>query len=362
MQKNKKTVVLGMSGGVDSSVAAVLLLREGYDVRGVYMKNWSKDLPSMRCPWARDLADAKRTAVRLGLPFEVWDFEEEYRKSVVDYMLTAYADGETPNPDVMCNQMIKFDAFARKAFASGADYIATGHYARVSDNGELMMARDAKKDQTYFLCRVSSDVLRRTLFPVGELLKTEVKEIAASEGLDAINKKESMGVCFVGEANIKEFLREFLPAEAITTGRVVDIDSGEVMGYHDGQLFYTIGQRHGLYLTSDLPYYVVVKNVNDSDIFVTHNLNHPNLWTRELLLKNVHNISGLDLESGKYFIRVRHQAPLVEATFDAVDKKIIFADDQKMVASGQTVAFYSASTDGVCLGGGIVSSDGNSTK
>ena len=203
----RKTVYVGMSGGVDSSVTAMLLAEQGYKVVGVYMKNWSRDLPGMKCPWAEDLADAKRVAVKLGIPFEVWDFEKEYHDKVVEYMLDEFKKGNTPNPDIMCNQEIKFKLFYEKAMAAGADYIATGHYAQVKD-GKLLRAKDENKDQTYFLYRISDEALKHTLFPIGGMLKPEVKKLAAEHGLHNAYKKESMGVCFVGEVGMKDFLKE----------------------------------------------------------------------------------------------------------------------------------------------------------
>ena len=225
-----KTVYVGMSGGVDSSVAAMLLLEQGYKVVGVYMKNWSRDLPGMKCPWAEDLADAKRVAVKLGIDFLVWDFEKEYREKVVEYMLSEFRAGNTPNPDIMCNQEIKFKLFYEKAMEAGADFIATGHYARVGRNlrefhrknyadlprTSLLRAVDENKDQTYFLYRISEEALSHTLFPIGDMMKPEVKKLAAEKGLHNAYKKESMGVCFVGEVGMKDFLKEnidVLPGE-----------------------------------------------------------------------------------------------------------------------------------------------------
>ena len=202
-------VYVGMSGGVDSSIAAALLLDQDYDVTGVYMKNWSQDLPGMQCPWAEDLADAKRVAVQLGIDFKVFDFETQYRQKVVDYMLDEYRAGRTPNPDIMCNQEVKFKLFLETSLAAGADYIATGHYARVerlADIARLLRARDDNKDQTYFLYRVTSEALAKTIFPLGNLTKPEVRQIAKDRGLWTARKKESMGVCFVGNVGIRAIL------------------------------------------------------------------------------------------------------------------------------------------------------------
>lgn len=294
----KKKVFLGMSGGVDSSVSAILLLEQGYEVTGVYMKNWSEDLPGMKCPWAEDLADAKRVAVRLGIDFQVWDFQEQYREKVVEYMLSEFERGRTPNPDVMCNQEIKFKLFYERALANGADYIATGHYARTSrdlveqaENSavDLLQAVDQNKDQTYFLYRMSDVAAARTLFPVGGMTKPEVKALAAKHKLDVVGKKESMGVCFVGEVGMKEFLQVYLQPQP---GEIREIEHNKLLGYHDGVIFYTLGQRHGLYIGGGLPYYVVKKDISKNIVYVSSNLNHPALWTSELLLCDLHFRGG----------------------------------------------------------------------
>lgn len=289
-----KTVYVGMSGGVDSSVSAMLLKEQGYKIIGVYMKNWSEDLPGMKCPWAEDLADAKRVAVKLGINFEVWDFEDEYRKRVVEYMLREFKAGNTPNPDIMCNQEIKFKLFYEKAMKAGADFIATGHYARVkktSNGAKLLRANDENKDQTYFLYRISEEALAHTIFPIGDLTKPEVKKIAEENGLHNAYKKESMGVCFVGEVGMKDFLKEYID---IKPGEIREIESEKVLGYHEGAVFYTIGQRHGLYLNGEkgaandgLPYYIVKKDIKNNIIYVSKNLNNENIWTKELKLRDV---------------------------------------------------------------------------
>jgi len=241
-----KTVYLGMSGGVDSSVSALLLKNAGYKVVGVYMKNWSRDLPGMKCPWAEDLADAKRVATKLDLDFKVFDFEKEYKEKVVDYMLKEFKAGRTPNPDVMCNEEIKFKLFFEKSLASGADFIATGHYAK-AENGKLLLAKDENKDQTYFLYRISTSALEKTLFPLGEMKKPEVKAFAAKNGLKNAYKKESMGVCFVGEVGMKDFLKEYID---LKPGEIRDVSTDEVLGFHDGAVFYPLGQRTGFILAA----------------------------------------------------------------------------------------------------------------
>ena len=344
-------VFVGMSGGVDSSVAALLLKEQGYDVAGVYMKNWSKDLPGMKCPWAEDLADAKRVAVKLGIDFEVWDFEKEYHEKVVEYMLKEFKKGNTPNPDVMCNQEIKFKLFFEKAMERGAGYIATGHYARVED-GKLLRAVDENKDQTYFLYRISDEAIRHTLFPVGEMLKPEVKKLAKEHGLHNAYKKESMGVCFVGEVGMKDFLKEYID---IQPGEIREVESEKVLGVHEGAVFYTIGQRHGLYLSGvagevndGLPYYVVAKDLEKNIVYVSKNLNDSHIWTKELEVKDV-VLRDTVKDGQEILVRLRHRAPLIPATFK--DGVIVFKNEIKRPASGQSAVFYD---DKICLGGGII--------
>lgn len=349
-------VFLGMSGGVDSSVSAILLKEQGYHVTGVYMKNWSQDLPGMKCPWAEDLADAKRVAVQLDLDFEVWDFEKAYKQQVVDYMLAEFQKGRTPNPDVICNELIKFRLFYDEAISRGADYIATGHYARVRD-GRLCHAVDANKDQTYFLYRMSDAATARTLFPVGNLTKPEVKHLAATHGLDVATKKESMGVCFVGEVGMKDFLQAYLDSQL---GEIRERETNAVLGYHDGAIFYTIGQRHGLYLGGGLPYYVVAKDLAQNIVYVSKNLNHTELWTTELELEDLHLRNGLTSEqlsvSSNLQARLRHRAPLLPTKIASPTRqkdslRLIFAEPIKRPAAGQSAVLYDGE---VCLGGGII--------
>lgn len=339
-------VFLGMSGGVDSAVSAYLLQSQGHEVIGVYMKNWSKNLPGMKCPWAEDLADAKRVAVKLGIDFRVFDFEVKYKQKVVDYMLAEYQKGNTPNPDIMCNQEIKFKLFAETAFEQGAEAIATGHYAKTRGR-DLIMAADANKDQTYFLYRIAPEVIKRTIFPVGDMQKPEVKALAEQIGLAVAHKPESMGVCFVGEANMRDFLAEFIETKP---GEIRELETDELLGHHDGAIFYTIGQRHGLRLTTGLPFYVVRKDMDKNTVYVSRNLNSLSLWTNEVKLRDV--ILRRDIDGSKPLrARVRHRAPLVDAKFDSATDILTFADEQKSLTPGQSVVFYQ---DDICLGGGII--------
>ena len=398
-----KTVYLGMSGGVDSSVSALLLQQQGYRVVGVYMKNWSKDLPGMKCPWAEDLADAKRVAVKLGLDFEVWDFEGAYREKVVEYMLEEFRKGNTPNPDVMCNQEIKFKLFYEEAMKRGADYIATGHYARIkpsintrglasqSRSGarpvgpapwatgatprfanlrtplrrdsdatracrtELVRAADDNKDQTYFLYRISEEALTHTIFPIGDMLKPDVKKMAEENGLHNAYKKESMGVCFVGEVGMKDFLKEYID---IKPGEIREVESEKVLGYHEGAVFYTIGQRHGLYLNGvagevndGLPYYVVKKDTENNIVYVSKNLNDEHIWANELEIKDM--VLRQDLPES-VLVRLRHRAPLITAKITLKKNNtatLEFENEIKRPAAGQSAVLYSGE---ICLGGGII--------
>lgn len=346
----QKHVYVGMSGGVDSSLTAALLVEQGYKVTGVYMKNWTQDLPGMRCPWADDLADAKRVAVHLGIDFKVFDFENEYREKVVEYMIDEYKAGRTPNPDIMCNQEVKFKLFLEAALGDGADLIATGHYARVAD-GALLQAVDGNKDQTYFLYRVTKKALDKTLFPLGEFTKPEVREMAEVRGLITARKKDSQGICFVGQIGIREFLSQYVEQRA---GDVIDKQTGKVLGRHDGAIFYTLGQRHGLDIGGGLPYYVVGKDMDKNEVYVTTNLNDGALWQNDVPVHSLHWISGQEPGEGKYTVRVRHRAKLTEVklSLQADGTAVLHFDDaERAVTSGQSLVLYDGE---VCLGGGIV--------
>ena len=341
-------VYVGMSGGVDSSLTAALLVEQGHDVTGVYMKNWTQDLPGLKCPWADDLADAKRVAVQLGIDFKVFDFESDYKHKVVDYMIEEYKLGRTPNPDIMCNQEVKFKLFLEAALEDGAEMIATGHYARV-ENGILKQAKDTNKDQTYFLYRVTGEALIKTLFPLGGYTKPEVREMAKERGLFTAGKKDSQGICFVGQIGIREFLGQYVEQKP---GKIVDKQTGETLGMHDGAIFYTLGQRHGLNLGGGLPYYVVGKSMEKNEVYVTRDLNDETLWKEIVKLTAVHWINGAPA-GGEYDIRVRHRAKLVKAglLFDEGGVQLQLKTPERAVAAGQSVVIYDGET---CLGGGSV--------
>lgn len=347
-------VYVGMSGGVDSSLTAALLKEQGYDVTGVYMKNWTQDLPGMKCPWADDLADAKRVAVQLGIDFKVFDFQAEYKQKVVDYMIAEYERGRTPNPDIMCNQEVKFKIFLEAALEDGADMIATGHYARVvhGETAQLRMATDANKDQTYFLYRITEAALAKTLFPLGEFTKPRVREMAAERGLITARKKDSQGICFVGKVGIREFLSQYVKT---APGKIIQKESGETLGHHDGAIFYTIGQRHGLNLGGGLPYYVVGKDMQKNEVYVSTNLNDETLWRTTFALQDEHWINSAPASDGEtvYKVRLRHRAALIDATFTKEDGSTIvhLHDAERAVTTGQSMVVYS---DEIATGGGIV--------
>ena len=345
-----KNVYVGMSGGVDSSVTAALLIEQGYNVTGVYMKNWSQDLPGFVCPWKEDYQDAKRVAVQLGIDFKMYDFETEYRQKVVDYMLDEYKAGRTPNPDIMCNQEVKFKLFLEAALDDGADMIATGHYSRIQD-GKLFTGLDKNKDQSYFLYRVKESALQKSLMPIGELQKPEVREIAKKLGLATADKKDSQGICFVGKVGIKDFLLAELGPQQ--HGDVID-QNGLKLGEHDGAIFYTIGQRHGLQIGGGLPYYVKGKDMAKNQVFVTTDLQDKQLWHRELKLSDVHWINGEPDLSKSYQVRTRYRAPLVPISkLEKTDSILIvhLNEDVRAITPGQSAVIYDGDH---CLGGGIV--------
>jgi tRNA-specific 2-thiouridylase len=345
-----KNVYVGMSGGVDSSVTAALLLKQGYKVTGIYMKNWSQDLPGFVCPWKEDYQDAKRVAVQLGIGFKMYDFETEYRQKVVDYMVAEYMAGRTPNPDVMCNQEVKFKLFLDTAIEDGADMIATGHYSRIQD-GRLLTGLDKGKDQSYFLYRVNENALKLSLMPIGELQKSEVRKIAKQLGLATADKKDSQGICFVGKVGIKEFLLSEVGPQK--PGDIVD-QSGHIIGEHDGALFYTIGQRHGLQVGGGLPYYVIGKDMKQNEVYVTTNIDDKNLWSKQLKLADIHWINGEPDLTKKYLVRTRYRASLVSITSIQKDGDKLILDlgeDVRAITAGQSAVIYDGEH---CLGGGIV--------
>lgn len=348
--KEQQVVYVGMSGGVDSSVSAALLLQAGYKVVGVYMKNWTEDFEGTICAWRDDLADARAVAAKLGISLVIYDFQKEYKSKVVDYMISEYQAGRTPNPDIMCNQEIKFKLFFDAAMADGADRIATGHYAKTK-NGRLYKAADQTKDQTYFLYRASAKALAKTLFPLGDYTKTEVREMAHDMGLVTASKPDSVGICFVGEIGMKTFLSKYVRTNP---GDIILQRTGELLGPHEGAIYYTIGQRQGLGVGGNGPYFVTGKNVELNQVFVTDNASDLILQTRELVLIDS-CWQGRPPHVGEQIdVRIRHLGQLYPAKIKRIDGSnvVISTEDMIKAASpGQSAVVYSGEE---VLGGGII--------
>jgi len=351
-------VVVGMSGGVDSSVAALLLKRQGYDVIGMFMKNWDETDENGVCAADRDAEDVRRVCDLIGIPHYTINFEEEYRRKVFDYFLEEHRKGRTPNPDVMCNREIKFGEFLRAAQSLGADRIATGHYARIGfDGGEyrLLRAADGNKDQTYFLHALTQEQLSRAMFPIGHLTKPEVRRIAEEAGLPVARKKDSTGICFIGERNFREFLQRFLPAQP---GDMIDLDTGEKKGRHEGLMYYTIGQRHGLGIGgggTGEPWFVAGKDLKRNVLYVVQGHGHPALYSVGLTAEDVHWISPRRPEGPfRCTAKFRYRQPDQEVTVTPRPDgrwDVAFDEPQRAITPGQAVVFYDGE---VCLGGGTI--------
>jgi len=359
----KKKVLLGMSGGVDSSVAAVLLLEQGYEVIGGFMKNWSTNDEGEECEWRRERRDAMRVAGQLELKFYTFDFEKQYRSKVYEYMIDEYKAGRTPNPDVLCNKYMKFDLFLKEADKLGCDFIATGHYARRVDdeNGvaHLFAGVDQNKDQTYFLCQLDQAQLKRSLFPVGDLEKTKVREIAREHHLPVAEKKDSQGICFVGQVDMRQFLEARIPPH---DGNIVTTD-GKILGKHRGFEFYTVGQRGGLGVGGGTPLYVVDRRPDTNEVVVAVGADDPALFRSDLIATNIdETIPGVISQSiGKTIsARIRYRQPLAQCTISASGYPRVGGDpvfsvhffvSQRAVAPGQFIAFYDGDE---LIGSGVI--------
>ena len=351
-----KKVLVGLSGGVDSSVSAALLVQKGYTVIGGFIKNWSdsKDLWTGECAWRGERRDAIRVAAKLGIPLLTFDFEKEYRARVIDELFRGYEAGETPNPDVLCNEAIKFGLFLEEAKKIGADAVATGHYARIKrdwrGNAHLLRGKDPEKDQSYFLYRVSQDALKQSMFPIGHLRKTEVRKLAKKLDLPVAEKAESMGICFVGKLDMEEFLRKKIPSKP---GEIVD-EKGQSLGMHRGLDAYTIGQRGGILLSQGGdPWYVAKKDIAHNRLIVVQGKDHPALFASSATIHDLHWTLGKSKKTPfECEVQVRYRQEPVQARATGEDElHLTFERPVKAVAPGQSAVLYRGEE---CLGGGVI--------
>ena len=351
-------VIVGMSGGVDSSVSAALLLEQGYQVEGLFMKNWDEDDGTEYCTAMEDLADAQAVCDKLGIKLHTANFAAEYWDNVFEHFLEEYQAGRTPNPDILCNREIKFKAFLDYALTLGADLIATGHYTRRADrDGQSLLLRglDTNKDQSYFLHAVGGEQLARTLFPVGELEKPEVRRIAEKYQLATARKKDSTGICFIGERRFSDFLKRYLPAQP----GEIQTTTGETIGRHHGLMYHTIGQRQGLGIgglqgASDDPWYVLRKDLERNVLIVGQGNEHPWLFSGALECSNIYWVNPLQIsEPLRLTAKVRYRQPDQDCTLEQTEHGwlVRFDQPQRAVTPGQSVVFYQGE---VCLGGGVI--------
>lgn len=358
---SKKKVLVGLSGGVDSSVSAALLKEQGFDVVGAFIKVWTP--PGFPCPWREDRRDAMRVCAALKIPFVMVDLEKEYKKEIVDYMISEYRAGKTPNPDMMCNKSIKFGAFLKKAESLGADFVATGHYARIKKgkDGKLRLLRgvDQNKDQSYFLAMLNQKQLSKVIFPIGGYTKPEVRKMAVKYNLPTARREESQGLCFIGEIDMKDFLKKYIKPKK---GRVLN-ENGEIIGEHDGAAFLTIGQRHGFKISSKdstaRPFYVVKKDVKANSVTVSEKPLQSEFARKNVLLRNTNWCSGLSPSVGdkdKYTCVIRYRGERINCRVNKINSKnnaaeIIMEKPQYSVTGGQFMAIYG---NDECLGGGAI--------
>lgn len=346
MQKNKIKVIVAMSGGVDSSVSAALLKQAGFEVVGVYMRQWAPNVLGKACLWKQDRQDAMRVAAKLGISFETWDFSKEYEKQVGKYMIDSYKKGITPNPDVMCNKIIKFGLFFDKAMTRGADFIATGHYAKIKNN-KILKAKDKNKDQTYFLYGIKKNQLSKIIFPVGNLEKPEVRKLAKKFGLENAEKKDSQGVCFIGKFSMKTFLKNYIKQKK---GKVVLLSNSRKydIAEHDGVYYYTIGQRHGLDIKNGKgPYFVVKKDIKKNIIYVGR---EKDLYSKKAKIKNMNWIARPKKFPILIDVRTRYRAPLKKAKLDK-QGNLVFIKLDRALTQGQSAVFYKGQE---LIGGGVI--------
>ena len=364
MKPNSATkVIVGMSGGVDSSVSALLLQQQGYDVEGLFMKNWEEDDGTEYCTAKEDFADARQVADKLGIVLHGANFAAEYWDNVFEHFLEEYRAGRTPNPDILCNREIKFKAFLDYALVLGADYIATGHYSRRGEQDNkatLLKGSDHNKDQSYFLHAVGHEELEKTLFPIGDIEKPKVRALAEQHGLATAKKKDSTGICFIGERRFKDFLQQYLPAQP---GDILSLQ-GEPLGRHQGLMYHTIGQRQGLGIGgradhSEAPWYVVGKDLANNVLLVAQGNDHPALFADSLLAGEIYWVAGappaLPLRCRA---KIRYRQADQDCTLETAGAqyRVVFDKPQRAVTPGQSVVFYK---DELCLGGGVIESVGD---
>ena len=358
-------VIIGLSGGVDSSVAAKLLLDQGYDVEGLFMRNWDStanndvlgnpDLLDEVCPQEVDYQDALLVANKLGIKLHRVDFIKEYWDNVFEYFLDEYRKGRTPNPDILCNKYIKFDAFIKEAEKLGADFIAMGHYAKVEHGNypKLLRGIDGNKDQSYFLCQLNKEQLKKTLFPIGDIDKTEVRRIAKELDLATADKKDSTGICFIGERHFNQFLDNYLPA---SKGKMITED-GDILGTHTGLMYYTIGQRKGLGIGgsnkySSEPWFVIGKRLDKNELVVGQGFHHPTLYSDECKVDSMNWLGTR--ENRKLTAKFRYRQPDQDVEIEWIDEdivRVLYPQGVRAVTPGQACVFYDGE---ICLGGGFI--------
>jgi len=351
-----KKVIVGMSGGVDSAVSAALLIEQGYEVEGLFMRNWDSfsnndikgntTLNDTICPQEQDYNDAKEVCDKLNIPLHRIDYVKEYWDYVFTYFLKELKEGRTPNPDVMCNKYIKFDLFKKEAYKLGADYIATGHYA-IIDDGKLYKGLDSNKDQTYFLAQITNEQLKDVMFPIGKLNKQEVRSIAEKYNLNVATKKDSTGICFIGERNFKKFLENYLPNK---NGDIIEIETGQTVGKHNGLMYYTIGQRRGLNLGGFASrMFVVGKDLNKNLLYVSDNENY--LKSNSCIINNLNFFVNEKIDECQAKFRYRSQDINVKLEYINDDEIKVIYDEAKSVTPGQLCVLYK---NNQCIGSGII--------
>lgn len=352
MKNQGRKVIVALSGGVDSSVTCALLKKKGFEVEAVFMKNWTPKSEAeglLMCPLKADEKDARLVASQLGIKLSVVSFEKEYRRDVVDYLFKEYQEGRTPNPDVLCNAKVKFKPFLDYALARGADFVATGHYVRKAGS-KLLKGKDNNKDQSYFLYQITQEQLKHCLFPIGQFKKPQVRQLARDFGLATAAKKDSQGICFVGEVEMKEFLKSRIKPKA---GEIITTE-GKKIGGHEGVWYYTIGQRRGIGIGGGIPYYVVGKDLKRNILIVARGDKDEALFSSGLISGEVHWISGREPKfplKCRAKIRYRQEDQSCVVTGEGSELKVIFRKKQRAITPGQFIVFYKK---GECLGGGKI--------